>query len=994
MPFRFRVFLLVVLVLSACSTQKKKGEPSGFKKFYHNTTALYNGYFNANVLYEESLTALNAQHQDNYNQILPMYKYTAASNPQAQYSTLDKVIQKVSVDVHLHRISHWTDDCYLLLGKAHYLKQDFESAQETFEFFVQEFDMNGNSKSKPSGKEKKSSRSRTASASRPGGSGPTISREEARNAKEKKKEREKQIKERKKSNKKTSAKDAKATREARKQERERDSLARLAAQNPGNLPETSPAAAEKPTPAAETSKESKTSENTITPGGEAYDPDSYFLKHKPCYQEGVLWLARTYIERSNYDNARMYLKQLENDTRTFKEIRAEAAAAEAYSYLKQKNYNSAVLPLTKAVELSDNRAERARFSFILAQLLERSGNHTEAAAAFDRVIRMRPDYVMDFYARLGRIQNEHLSGNGNPEALVSRLDDMLKERKYTEFYDQLYFARAKVRLNSNEQDKAIEDLEKALAQPSASKTNRVEIFYTLATLYHQKEKYVPAKAYYDSTLTVMEKTDDRYALSTRMSGSLTEVAQQLGIIQHQDSLLRITAMSDEEKMALAQKLKKEKEAAMLAAPQVAAKPAPGPMANTFIAPQAGRTLFFAYDQRNLTKNRKEFDRIWPNRPLEDNWRRSNRQSAILAGNTGGDSTQAVQADVISELELKDLLKGVPSSPGEIAAAEEKIANAMIALGRAFRDKMNRADKSAAILDEMEKRFPANIHEADMFYLQYLNYRELNNPARSNHYKDLILSKHSGSLYAEVLRDPDYFKRKREEQNKLNTYYASTYNTFSEGNIEKAMSMSSQATQLFGPDNQLKAKFALLNAMCVGKIKGPDEYMHALREVVAKYPNTEEQTRAREILRLLGQRVQGSEADSTSASKTPASELYKPEDEDLHYVLVVVRSPKLSLNDTKIKVSDYNNKFHQHDQLKISNIVLGEKNDLPVVVVRRFNNRETAFRYFDGIQKNRDAFITDPTLYEVLMISQGNYRNLVSSRSIEPYREFFLQHYMN
>src|SRR5690606_37013501 len=100
---------------------------------------------------------------------------------------------------------------------------------------------------------------------------------------------------------------------------------------------------------------------------------------------------------------------------------------------------------------------------------------------------------------------------------------------------------------------------------------------------------------------------------------------------------------------------------------------------------------------------------------------------------------------------------------------------------------------------------------------------------------------------DILRDPDYFKKKREEANKLNTYYASTYDHFSSGRIAQAKEMVDQSTKLFGNDNVLRPKFALLNAMCIGKLKGADDYMHALREVVAKYPNTEEQTRAREIL---------------------------------------------------------------------------------------------------------------------------------------------------
>jgi len=48
------IYLVLVVLISACTTQKKRGDLTRLQKFYHNTTSEYNGYFNANILYEES----------------------------------------------------------------------------------------------------------------------------------------------------------------------------------------------------------------------------------------------------------------------------------------------------------------------------------------------------------------------------------------------------------------------------------------------------------------------------------------------------------------------------------------------------------------------------------------------------------------------------------------------------------------------------------------------------------------------------------------------------------------------------------------------------------------------------------------------------------------------------------------------------------------------------------------------------------------------------
>ena len=131
--------LLTILVMAACTTQKKKGELSAIGKLYHNTTAKYNGYFNARELMEETFVSLDEQYQDNYNKILPVFTYTEADNPQAVAGDLDIAMEKVSIVINLHRESVWTDDCYLIIGQAQFLKKDYESAEETLRYLINEY---------------------------------------------------------------------------------------------------------------------------------------------------------------------------------------------------------------------------------------------------------------------------------------------------------------------------------------------------------------------------------------------------------------------------------------------------------------------------------------------------------------------------------------------------------------------------------------------------------------------------------------------------------------------------------------------------------------------------------------------------------------------------------------------------------------------------------------------------------------------------------------
>ena len=158
--------MFVLLVISACSTTKSKSDQSGFSKFWHDTNAKFNGYFNANELLIASIDELNAQHQDNYNELLPVYEYRAAPNPEAVNASLDEAIKKVSIVATIHDQSMWVDDCYLLIGKSEYLKQDFESAENALEFFMDEFERDGTRSSKSSSKKRSKKKSNAKKANK------------------------------------------------------------------------------------------------------------------------------------------------------------------------------------------------------------------------------------------------------------------------------------------------------------------------------------------------------------------------------------------------------------------------------------------------------------------------------------------------------------------------------------------------------------------------------------------------------------------------------------------------------------------------------------------------------------------------------------------------------------------------------------------------------------------------------------------------------------
>ena len=138
--FIFRLFLVLAVLLSSCSTDKNSALNRGF----HNMTSRFNGYFNANEIIKMQETTLEDGFKDDYSQLLPLFIYPDEAKSQAIYSEMDKVIEKCSEVIERHSIYErrqeyvkWIDDSYFLIGKARLYKQEFGLAEQTFLYVYQ-----------------------------------------------------------------------------------------------------------------------------------------------------------------------------------------------------------------------------------------------------------------------------------------------------------------------------------------------------------------------------------------------------------------------------------------------------------------------------------------------------------------------------------------------------------------------------------------------------------------------------------------------------------------------------------------------------------------------------------------------------------------------------------------------------------------------------------------------------------------------------------------
>jgi len=390
--------ILFLFLFSSCVTRKKKADLSILGKIYENTTARYNGYFNANEILEINKLALSTQDPVNYQKELPIFPYLKASNRKSAGQELDKAVKKVTRVVALHPRSYWMDDCYLLAGQAWFLKEDYENAEKAFRYLITEFDPEeklAQEQDKAKADSKKSNLSPKQKAKQ---------REKAKKeALKKRKKYNKEVKKRKIQNAKRK-KQGKSTLPSKPKPKANESEAEKAKKEEAEKRKQAAAEAKKVAKAAQ--------------------PTKYFLKHRPVFQEGKLWLAKTLIERDNDDSALRILEKLIEDETTFEYILEEVYPLLAFYYLKKNNIDEANVALEKSITLISDRKEKARLSFIAGQLYSKNKKESEAFAAFDQAEKWASNYEMAFNSKMNKAQLAWLAGKGTYEDALADLDKL------------------------------------------------------------------------------------------------------------------------------------------------------------------------------------------------------------------------------------------------------------------------------------------------------------------------------------------------------------------------------------------------------------------------------------------------------------------------------------------------------------------------------------------------------------------------------------------
>ena len=748
-----------------------------------------------------------------------------------------------------------------------------------------------------------------------------------------------------------------------------------------------------------------------------YVSSAYKGKQK---EEAWLWTVKSYNELNALSQSDNYITLIKNDKKFPNEYKGHFHALYAEFYLKQGSgmYENAIKQLNEAIKYSKNKfafldffdtkskSTRARYHFILGQLYEEKNKPEQALFNYRMVVRLKPaSYELSFYAKVKQSLMRK-----DPESIEKariELLKMTKDIKNSDLLDVIYYTLGQLDENDHKIDPAYDNYSLSAKKSVNNNKQKAKSYLKLADISFEKENYVSASKFFDSTIAIIKPDYPGYLDIKAKKTSLDTLVKCINVIKNQDSLQGVASMDAESRVKLIKKIIQnviEHEEDSISKKQQSLTAGGGTSLNpsqTFTpqAPQSGNgpALWYFYNPLLKAQGLNDFIKKWGgNRKNEDDWRRSNKTSFTFDDVNSGNSKDSLKKKDSLIPKSKDkhqidyYLKNLPFTQANIDSSNKKILNAYYALGSIYREQLNNSKKSAQAFETMNKRFPGNKYEAPSYYQLYRIYVQQKNDPKAQDAKTFLLSNYPKSDYAKIINDPDFAKSVNAKQSDVENEYANAYNDYIAKNYEEAYRICTNALMKYGKV-PLTPKFAYLRAVTSGYLYGIDSLEKNMASVAVKYQNTAVYDMAKVTLDVIKKQKQATtpKADTTTASDLPAT-TFKVDDKAAHYCMIILNNPK-DIESLKNKIADLNKEYFSTNNYEIISL---PKDDKTMITIRTFTNKDDAMGYYNFLLTKPTTFSgIDKKNYSIIAITTDNVGVLLKMGNFDEYYSFFNNKYL-
>ena len=578
-----------------------------------------------------------------------------------------------------------------------------------------------------------------------------------------------------------------------------------------------------------------------------------FPQRTDLVQEARVWQTRSLLHLNQLPQAKAVLDSVIKNINPKKNITADAYATAMQYHINTGEYADAETMAKLAVKFARNKTQRLRWTFMLAQLQELNNEPQDADVNYTRVMKSNASFELAFNANLNRIRLEDRQGNSSLSRM-DRLKRLLRDDKNNDFIDQIYYNMAMLYLADNNISDAIANLQLSVRKSTKNQNQKGLSYLRLADIsFKNQGDFVKAKKYYDSTLVNLSPNYPDYTLIQKKSQNLQVLADRLQIIGHEDTLQTLAKLDEKYRNTRIDEMVNRH---ILQAHADVAAGTIDPLNNSYnnainnpavqsrgSAPVVN--TFYFYNAAAVSQGYSDFKRVWGNRKLEDNWRRSKHANGNIAANP---ATQPQLTDpylTAGQLQVtanptdtgsyrQKLISNLPLTPALLDASNKRIYNAYIDIGNFYRDVLNDNKEAIEPFETILKRFPDDPNKAAIYYNLYRLYSDID-AAKSEEYKNLLLKNYASSVYAKVILDPDYNRRLDDKDTEFNALYSQVYDLYARRNYKEVIAKADSLLKLY-PDNKLSAQLSYLRAISNGHQEKVEPFRNELFGITSRYPD--------------------------------------------------------------------------------------------------------------------------------------------------------------
>ena len=583
-------------------------------------------------------------------------------------------------------------------------------------------------------------------------------------------------------------------------------------------------------------------------------------------------------------------------------------------------------------------------------------------------------------------------------AFDEKYHKLLEDRENRPFLDILNYQMAVFYDKQEKEEKALYHYNASLDKAEKDNYLIASNYRNIGNMYFRKASYATAAKYYDSTLVKLDVKTREFVRIEKVRKNLDEVIFYETIAVRNDSILKVVAMPETEKLAYfgeyIEKIKKEDEAKRILAEKEAEKqkniernsqssvadPAVSANGQTAIktpfTPPSMASLqtdnnFYFYNPATVSFGKVAFKKNWGKRSTSGYWRVSSLANTNQLAVKDSTATAVVQDDVIAEQIAKEkeidpkytadfYLKQLPVSATVIDSIAEERNEAYYQLGVIYKEKFKENDLAASKLEQLLGNKPEEKLVLPTWYNLYKIY-QITDADRAETIKNKIITQYPNSRYAQILGNSNLVI----EEGSPDEVYKKVYQQYLNEEFDVVLAKIDGLINQFSGE-EVVSKLELLKANTIGKQSGLAAYQKALEFVADTYPNTEEGKKATTILAEQIPLLEKMDFDFKTAT---------------HWKILYPIA--LDANNDKKAIEEKIAKFMKAENVQKINLAFNsyDKKD-GFVIIQGITSQEYAASVVDILKENSAYKIATPAV----IISNENYKIVQIKKNLNAYLE--------